>query len=1417
MPLGNGDIGLNVWVEPEGDVLFYISKTDAWGGEKDSSADQWMQQGGVLMKLGLIRISSWPNEFAAGDPFRQTLRLGDGEIRITEGEGPNAINYRIWVDANHPVIHVEASGARPFKTIVTLHDWRLQKGDAIVSGQPREISWYHHNPALGDPRLADPHLAGITFGAILGGSGLYRRDDSTLESNMPSTSRLVSITALTAKTPTAADYLGQLYRQARLTDGLDLQTARVAHQEWWHKFWDRSYIYLHGDATADSITRGYVLQRYVTACAGRGAYPIKFNGSIFVVDNRGWTENGHPAPMNADFRAWGGQYWFQNTRPMYWPRLMAGDFDLMLPLFRMYAGMLAGNSALVRQYYGHGGAYFQETSPFWGGLPFMGPGEQALYTHHYFTPILELSMMMLDYYEYTENEEFARRYLLPIASAGVEFYKQHFPRDSSGHLLLDPDNSIEMYWKVHDPAPDIAGLHAVLPRMLALPVSLTTDSLRRSWRSLLSILPPLPIDSTEGAPRLLPYTGPQTAQSHNFENPELYAIYPFRLYGLGRADLDLARHTFDIRKCPQQGCWSQDPIQAAMLGYTDIAKEDVRFALTRKDPGLKFPAFWATGHDYRPDEDNGGNGENGLQKMLLQTNGRKILLLPAWPPDWDADFRLHAPYRTIVEGQVRHGRLVHFVVTPTSRLADVVDCTKAATANSSAGGAVAPASGAVGPEAPYLNPRLPLTVRVHDLLSRLTLEEKVSQMMNRSPAIDRLHIPAYNWWNEGLHGVARTGKHATVFPQAIGNAATFDEPGLQKMATMISTEARAIHHQYEREGERDIYEGLTFWSPNINIFRDPRWGRGQETYGEDPYLTGQMGAALVKGFQGDDPRYLKTTACAKHFAVHSGPESTRHSFDVRPSPYDLWDTYLPAFRALVVDAKVASVMCAYNAFDGQPCCGSDVLMTDILYNKWKFHGYVTSDCGAIDDFYQTRYKSHNFSPDASTAASDAVIHGTDVECGGSYRYLVEAVHHQLIPESKIDTAVSHLLEIRFRLGMFDPPAMVKYAQIPMTEVQSPAHRAQALQMARESIVLLKNEGHLLPLDAKHIPKIAVVGPNAADSSVVLGNYNGFPDHTVTVLEGIRNRLGTGTEVQYERGVDWVQADSAGDAGLQAVADRVRDADVIVFVGGISPRLEGEEMPVKVEGFSGGDRTSIALPAIQTRMMQALHATGKPVIFVMMTGSALSTEWESAHLPAILNAWYGGEAAGTAVADVLFGDYNPAGRLPVTFYRSVDQLPDFSDYSMEGRTYRYFKGDPLYPFGYGLSYTTFAYSGLTVPAMAPTRASVPVTVTVQNTGGKEGDEVVQLYIRHSDVQGRAPIHALVGFARIHLAPGEKKIVRFSLSPRALSLVDEQGHRAEKPGKVEIFAGGGQPLPAALPDGSVVAKTITLSGHALALKD
>jgi alpha-L-fucosidase 2 len=696
MPIGNGDIGLNVWVEPDGSLNFYISKTDAWGDQVTPGMDPWMRQGGILSKLGKIRISFTPQAMRPGSFFRQVLRLGNGEIDIREGEGSEAIHLRIWVDANHPVIRVEAQSTRSAAVKVTLVDWRLQKGDSILTETNDRITWFHRNRLAGDPALPDSALAGRIFGASIRAHGLRRRDDSTLLSVMDTGTWLISIFPLTTVTGTPRDWLDRLDRQATAIGRLDLENTRRAHQAWWHNFWSRSWINVSGDSTAWYTTRGTILQRWVTACAGRGNYPIKFNGSIFTVDNPDWRSGGHASPQDPDFRAWGGQYWFQNTRPMYWPRLMAGDFDMMLPLFRMYAAMIPGNAALVRKYYGHEGAYFQETSPFWGGIPYMGPEVKENYTAHYFTPILELSFMMLDYYDYTGDRSFVRDLLLPIATAGLRFFDSHFGRDAEGRLLLDPDNSIEMFWKVHDPAPDIAGLKAVLTRMIALPDGIVDAAERSRWQRLLAALPELPKGTLSDLPKgsrpllldsarfhfpsdlpvLLPYTGPQTAHAHNLENPELYAVYPFRLYGPGRPHLQLAKNTFETRKFREKGCWNQDPIQAAMLGYADIAREYVAFALTRKDPRLKFPAFWDRGHDYEPDEDNGGNGENGLQKMLLQTDGRKIFLLPAWPQGWDADFKLHAPYGTIIQGKVVNGRLKGLVVTPAARAADVVDCSK---------------------------------------------------------------------------------------------------------------------------------------------------------------------------------------------------------------------------------------------------------------------------------------------------------------------------------------------------------------------------------------------------------------------------------------------------------------------------------------------------------------------------------------------------------------------------------------------------------------------------------------------------------------------------------------------------------------------------------------------------------------------
>ncbi len=702
-----------------------------------------------------------------------------------------------------------------------------------------------------------------------------------------------------------------------------------------------------------------------------------------------------------------------------------------------------------------------------------------------------------------------------------------------------------------------------------------------------------------------------------------------------------------------------------------------------------------------------------------------------------------------------------------------------------------PARPAGGYDYAFQDPSLPIEKRVNDLVSRLTLEEKVSQMLNATPAIDRLGIPAYDWWNECLHGVARTKFKTTSYPQAIGMAATFDTDAMTTMGDYTAEEGRAVNNESNRNNNHSRYVGLTYWTPNINIFRDPRWGRGQETYGEDPFLTATMARAFVRGLQGNDPKYLKAAGCAKHYAIHSGPEPSRHVFDVNVSDHDLWDTYLPAFKALVVDAKVAGVMCAYNAYAGQPCCGSDKLMIKILRDDWKFAGYVTSDCGAIDDFWQR----HKTSPDAESAAAEAVLHGTDVECGNvTYKSLVKAVQDGRLSKKEIDASLKRLFTIRFRLGMFDPIEMVKYAQIPVTALESQPHKDHALKMARESIVLLRNQNNLLPLNSD-IKKIAVLGPNADNANTQLGNYNGQPSVVTTVLQGIKDKLKDTTKIFYSRATNFVDTTNPDFSKL---IDSLKDADVLIYVGGISPRLEGEEMKVSQQGFSGGDRTTIALPAVQTSFLKALKATGKPVIFVMMAGSAVAFPWEAGNLatgqagiPAIINAWYGGQAGGTAVADVLFGDYDPSGRLPVTFYKSDNDLPPFEDYSMANRTYRYFKGEALYPFGFGLSYTTFRYADLHLSKNTINKnESVQAEVTVTNTGRYKGDEVVQLYITHEGIN-YAPLQALKGFKRIKLSPGQSEKISFTLTPELLKLVDDRGNSTFAPGKVKIIIAGSSP--------------------------
>ncbi len=829
-------------------------------------------------------------------------------------------------------------------------------------------------------------------------------------------------------------------------------------------------------------------------------------------------------------------------------------------------------------------------------------------------------------------------------------------------------------------------------------------------------------------------------------------------------------------------------------------------------------------------------------------------------------------------------------------------------------------------KAPYLNPALPPQERAADLVHRMTLEEKASQLVNSARAIPRLGVPAYNWWSEALHGVAVDG--TTEFPEPIGLGATFDAAGIHQMATDIGVEGRVVHAQAVRGGGSSIFHGLDFWAPNVNIFRDPRWGRGQETYGEDPFLTGRMAVAFVTGMQGSDSRYYRVIATPKHFAVHSGPEPTRHFADVDVSTHDLEDTYLPAFRAAVVDGHAGSVMCAYNAINGRPACASPFLLQQTLRGAWGFQGYVVSDCGAVEDIFN----GHHFRPAQSQSSAISLERGMDNECAGfvpgkgdsDYRPYLEAVQQGYLPVSAIDTALIRLFTARIRLGMFDPPSMVPYDHIQESELDSPAHRALALRLARESMVLLKNDG-VLPL--KSVKRIAVVGPLADQTAVLLGNYNGNPTHTVTLLEGLKAAFpdakityvpGTeflsnrgsvvpeavlttpagkpGLEAQYGPGtgfdapptplvsraestvdlrqdslpaavqaktplmVHWtgfIDSQASGDyylgvkaggfsrlvlgnqlvellygpgvnmgrvhlekghrvkidvlcgyrSGQKPAAQLIwapidntpdpaavaaaRNADVVIAAVGITSRLEGEEMPVHEPGFLGGDRTNLEMPAPEEALLRAVAATGKPLVVVLMNGSALAVKWEKAHADAILESWYSGEEGGAAIAATLSGKNDPAGRLPVTFYEDVNQLPNFEDYSMKGRTYRYFTGQPLWPFGFGLSYTTFGYGDLVLPKI-PVQAGEPLdaSVRVTNTGKVAGDEVVQLYLQFPAVAG-APLRALRGFQRVHLTPGASRIIRFHLRRRDLSMVTDGGDIIVAGGTYDIFIGGGQP--------------------------
>ncbi|MEP7345333.1 MAG: glycoside hydrolase family 3 C-terminal domain-containing protein [Gemmatimonadaceae bacterium] len=876
--------------------------------------------------------------------------------------------------------------------------------------------------------------------------------------------------------------------------------------------------------------------------------------------------------------------------------------------------------------------------------------------------------------------------------------------------------------------------------------------------------------------------------------------------------------------------------------------------------------------------------------------------------------------------------------------------------------AISRAQGQATDPPPFRNPDLAVEQRIDDLIGRLTLSEKTSLMIERAAAIDRLGIPTFPWWNEALHGVARTGR-ATVFPQAIALAATWDTALMLRVATGISDEARAMNNKWVQRGKRNLYQGLVFWSPNINIFRDPRWGRGQETYGEDPFLTGALGTAFVKGMQGEDPHYLKTVATAKHYAVHSGPESSRHTFDTQVSESDLRETYLPAFRDLIVNGKAASVMCAYNSIRGQPACGNDELLGKILRGEWGFTGYVVSDCGAVQDIY-LQHKARKSAPEG---AAMALLAGTDLECGSgswapgspdAYFALEDAVHQGIITEAKLDAALRRLFRAQMKLGFYDPPDRLPWAGFTYDSVvNSPKHQAIALEAAQKSIVLLKNEGSTLPLK-RGLGTIAVIGPNADDDEVLVGNYNGTPFAPVTVRAGIEAAAGRGTKVVYERGAplaagtadlrpipgnalftgkgvdrrsglrgayykghfdgapivtrvdssvhfDWgdgspdpalsdefsvrwtgqievpvsgyyqlgmrcgtqcrlfinekpiVQGRSDHAPGIvsggvelragksyplrmefehekyDAIAEllweapggrgdeadaavrAVKAADAVVLVLGLSSRLEGEEMPVSIQGFSGGDRTSLDLPAAQQGLMERVVAAAgsKPVVLVLLNGSALSINWADAHVPAIVEAWYAGQSAGTAVATVLFGDVSPGGRLPVTFYRSVDDLPAFDDYSMKNRTYRYFTGKPLYPFGHGLSYSRFVYTKLSVPKKVSIGAPVQIAVEVRNAGQMTADEVVQVYVTDEEASGPVPRRALKGFLRVTLKAGEVRTVRFTLDERAFSLIGSDGSRIVEPGRFTIAVGGKQPGLGGTADASttmVVTAVVELTG-------
>jgi beta-glucosidase len=689
---------------------------------------------------------------------------------------------------------------------------------------------------------------------------------------------------------------------------------------------------------------------------------------------------------------------------------------------------------------------------------------------------------------------------------------------------------------------------------------------------------------------------------------------------------------------------------------------------------------------------------------------------------------------------------------------------------------------------PFQDPDLDLDARVRDLVKRLTLAEKAAQMLHEAPAIPRLEIPAHNYWNECLHGVARAGI-ATVFPQAIGLAAMWNAPLLETIAVAISDEARAKHHEFVRHGDRGMYKGLTFWSPNINIFRDPRWGRGHETYGECPFLTSRLGVAFCKGLQGADPKYLKLVATPKHYAVHSGPEGLRHSFDAVVTPKDLRETYLPAFHACVTEAKAHSVMSAYNRTNGEPCSGSITLLQRILRDEWGFQGFVVSDCWAIKDFHE----AHGVTSSWEESAAMAVKAGCDLNCGCTYEHIPSAVAQGLLDESELDVCLERLFRARMLLGMFDPPERVSFASIPYEVNDCPAHRALALRAARESIVLLKNQSGILPL-AKDIGSIAVIGPNAYDRQVLVANYFGIPSEAVTPLDAIRARVSPQTKVWYTDGCKLLgtNTDGLARAGNLSEAMSVAErADVVVLCLGLSAEIEGEQGDAS-NSEAAGDKLDLSLTGLQQTLLEQTVALGRPTVLVLIAGSALSIGWAHEHVDAIVDAWYPGQEGGNAIADVLFGDYNPGGRLPITFPKSVADVPPFADYSMKGRTYRYLESEPLYPFGFGLSYTTFAYSKLEL-SRAEVKAGevLEISVEVRNGGAIAGEEVVQLYLKDLEASTVTPVHALRGFQRVLLSAGESRRLAFRLETKDLTLIDDRGQRVLEPGRFRVYVGGSQP--------------------------